>query len=592
MNPRVKTLANQMKALRDKGESFVLMLGAGASMSSGIPATQKIITELLEKFGGHLQGSDPMDRFDKLWTSATPDDRDTYLQPYLDKDPGEGFHLLAELMREGYFDTVVTFNFDRLLEKALTRAGMLPGDDFLAIVRGDHTNESVLQMMDRQKPKTKLLKLHGSLTGGNTFLFSDVEMLNYPDPIRDLLKALTGRHIIVCGYGFEDTCVERAFAEQGGPIYCVNPGGAPRRLRAFIRLRNSTDFTIDGETGKFDNFMTELHEALAEPEPQPTRQIANPFKYLGSLSAEDNAMLYGRDRELDELLRVANSDKPVFVMGPSKAGKTSLARAGLLARLDPNQYVHLYLRCRNDIAAALETLRVPLQMPPDRKEVGPMLAWVSEWAAKQNKRAILVLDQFERIHCYEDTKEGIEKLTLALRPLLEARNPNLTVFCLIADHAGFTNAILRLKNLWEGPVSVYELDRSQVRDAVHTAATGAGVAFEDAVYERIADCYQKNGFTLAHVQALCAVLCERSKVDVESFEKTLDRERPVLNIVINSCDIVNLIEDVPPRDAALLRKIIRNVAHPECNERIVECVKQVNELSNPSPRASAAGTGK
>ena len=593
MNPRIKTLANQMKALRARGETFVLMLGAGASISSGVPTTVKVVADLLDKYGSYIPGSDPAERFDKLWSSAQPDDREMYLEPYLNREPAKGYQRLAQLAQAGYFSQILTFNFDRLVETAFQQAGMRQGDDYLTVVRGDNTNEAVVQMMERQKPPVKLLKLHGSLTGGNTFLYSDVEMLNYPDVIRDLVKSLTASHIIVCGYGFEDTCVERAFAEQGGPIYCVNPGGRPRRLSAFLTLRNSQDFKIDGDSGMFDNFMAELQQALQE-EVVPEAPHRNPFRYLGSLRTDDSDTLFGRDGELQELLRSANSEKPVVVMGPAKAGKTSLIRAGLVARLDAAQYMPLYVRCLGDVMHSLEQLRKPLDIPAGRDQVPSVLAWISETAANRNKRAVLILDQFERVNQYPESPQGFDQLITVLRTLLECRNPNLTVLCVTAEQQALTRAILRLKNLWEGPVNVFDFEPKQVREAVQSCVTHAGIAFEDAVFTRLEEEYSRGRdsgpatFSLAHIQALCAVLCERSKVDLDCYEKVLSREKPVLDIVINACDIVNLIEDVPAHDGELLRRIIHDVAHPECNRKIVDCVKLMNQMGQAAKRTAAA----
>ena len=211
MNPKVKTLANQMKALRASGEKFVLMLGAGASISSGIPATKTIIHDLLETYGSDIAGNDTLARFDKLWTRTTPEDRERWLQPYLNRKPGDGFRRLAKLTQAGYFDCILTLNFDRLIETAFADAGMRGVDDFLTIVRGDHDDAAVLRMMERKTPSVKVLKLHGSLAGGSTLLFSDMEMSYYPDAIRDLVGSVTARHIILCGYGFEDMCVAFAF---------------------------------------------------------------------------------------------------------------------------------------------------------------------------------------------------------------------------------------------------------------------------------------------------------------------------------------------------------------------------------------------
>src|SRR5437763_5263550 len=76
VNPKVKNLANLMKLKKRQGEKFVLMLGAGASMSSGVKSTPKLMEELLQQFGADLNGSDRLeDRFDKLWQRTSDRDR-------------------------------------------------------------------------------------------------------------------------------------------------------------------------------------------------------------------------------------------------------------------------------------------------------------------------------------------------------------------------------------------------------------------------------------------------------------------------------------------------------------------------------------
>src|SRR3954470_22616669 len=61
VNPKVKNLANLMKLKKRQGETFVLMLGAGASIGSGVVPTTKLMEDLLNEFGQDL---DPSDRLE------------------------------------------------------------------------------------------------------------------------------------------------------------------------------------------------------------------------------------------------------------------------------------------------------------------------------------------------------------------------------------------------------------------------------------------------------------------------------------------------------------------------------------------------
>src|SRR5438309_11156633 len=109
-----------MKLKKGQGEKFVLMLGAGASMSSGVKSTPTLMEELLQQYGTDLNPADRLeDRFDKLWQRTSDRDRRMFLQPYLDHEPSVGYTKLAALIEAGYFDLALTFNCDDLGDKAL-----------------------------------------------------------------------------------------------------------------------------------------------------------------------------------------------------------------------------------------------------------------------------------------------------------------------------------------------------------------------------------------------------------------------------------------------------------------------------------------
>ena len=151
MNARIKNLAAQMRMKKEQGdEKFVLLLGAGASLSSGVPPTWTIMSELLKRYDNENTGGDIAQRFDQLW-NRTPDTmRRGFLQPYLKlpNPPSTGYAKLAELIRAGYFDLAVTFNFDDLLETSLKNIGFGGVDDMKSLIRGETIPETMQKLVD------------------------------------------------------------------------------------------------------------------------------------------------------------------------------------------------------------------------------------------------------------------------------------------------------------------------------------------------------------------------------------------------------------------------------------------------------------
>jgi hypothetical protein len=242
VNPKVKNLANLMKLKKRQGEKFVLMLGAGASMSSGVVRTPQLMEELLRDFGSDLNGNDRLeDKFDKLWKRTSDRDRGAFLKPYLEHTPSVGYTKLAALIEAGYFDIALTFNFDSLLEKSLTGIGF---SDFKSVIRGETIDEEMQKLVDATEPRFKLIKLHGSLASSDHFLFDINEMNEYPAAVGALVTRITSRDIVTCGYGFKDVCVIRAFSQRGGSVVSVTPTGVPREHRAFHKDRRSDDLAI------------------------------------------------------------------------------------------------------------------------------------------------------------------------------------------------------------------------------------------------------------------------------------------------------------------------------------------------------------
>lgn len=567
MRARISTLAQLMKLKRANGSSFVLMLGAGASLSSEIKATATIMQELLDRFGQDIPEGELTDRFDELWRRSPPDQREMFLTPYLDRKPSSGYLNLARLIQAGYFDLVITFNYDDLLRKALEQIGF---NDFHQVIRGDTDEAKLVRLVEEKPPKRHtIFKLHGSLYSTSTFLFDRGEMLNYPKDLEALFGRLTSRDIIVCGYAFADNCVTRAFSPDGGSVFWVNPSGAPSNAKGFLLNRRSKDFVVSGELGMFDRFFRELSaEVLDDHGSGGGGPRANPFKFLQSFDVTDGAWFFGREALTRQVLdRMAQRPGSLHLIGPSKVGKTSLVRAGILAGL-PASESYEYQRCRVDLAEELrEVLAKRLQRKVEESEMEPALA---ELVQSVSGHLVIVFDQFERVvkACAGSDEDG-ERLAKLLRRLGAVPADRIT-FLFAAVNENEYYKLMWTAGLNPPHIEVKSLTAEEAISVVERQASQASLRFEaDILVALRGKCEEKgpagvSTFTLAHLQAICYLLALRAGADRQSYASLIGSElESSLDSAIRECDIMNFVEDLPAKqERKLLRVIMRIVSEP------------------------------
>jgi len=564
MHEKIQALANLLRDKRkSQGKQCVVMLGAGASLSSGVPRTDQLMDGLLKLHRTDLVRGTLRDRFDEMWRNLDADTRDLYLKDYLELRPKPGYQRLAELLRDGYFDIVVTFNFDLLLETAL--GGVMRPEDFAKVVRGEyHSDTDVRRTMDLTRPRVKILKPHGGLKGGDTFLFSREEMDDYREEIKSLLRELTRRDILVCGYAFQDECVRKAFSPYGGLIFWVNPSGAPPSLDSFLRNRNSSGWVFDGELGYFDTFFGELHEALTGSATRKPK--ANPFKFLLSYDVGDQRWFFGRTWLTRKVVREFQDAPPkaLHLLGPPKAGKTSFVRAGLIANLDARRFHPEYLRCQGALQSWLPkalSKSVPGAEKDDAKTA------LRRLAQSTGKHLVVVLDQFERVvNCYPDTPKGLSQLAHCLSDICDCAGQNLTFVCVGTEDARYFKALTTAR-LDFTPIPAPEA--RVVGGIIGRMFREAKIAFEPAVIQAIMKQYDEarrdeqnrkpeDRFTLAHVQALCHILSDAGHVDLAGYQRAWAENKDALNMALNVCDIVSFVEDIPEETGRnLFRKLMK-----------------------------------
>ena len=197
-----------------------------------------------------------------------------------------------------------------------------------------------------------------------------------------------------------------------------------------------------------------------EPEPEP--DTGSPYVGLAAFQPEDAERFFGRDRLVDRLAERVGEHRVVVVVGASGAGKSSLLRAGLMARLG---------NCA--------VLFTPGGRPLDEY-------------AKAHQRAgddtVFVVDQFEEIFTLCEDRD-------VRRRFVEQLAGRRVVLGVRADFYGHcTDFPALVEAMGKALVTVGPMTTDELRAAIIQPARRNGLAVETAlVAELVANCAEQAG---------------------------------------------------------------------------------------------------
>jgi hypothetical protein len=251
---KIKRLANLMRQRKAAGEPpYVLVLGAGATLSSGCRAMSAVVQAVV--------GDYDLKRFFEIMDNLSETERYTRLQAFFQEPyPSPGYRHLAQLVKAGYFDVILSTNFDFLLENAFTEVG-LKAEDVEVLVNGRESEDYILKALERRTPRIKLLKLHGDLKARN-MAFTPEEIFEFGQKVENVLAKYLNGDVVIIGHEMRDDDVNRCIRKDGGAIWYVHP--EEPAVDSFIwramQVRPST--VISGEPAQFDDFCETLYQEL------------------------------------------------------------------------------------------------------------------------------------------------------------------------------------------------------------------------------------------------------------------------------------------------------------------------------------------
>ena len=272
----------------DTVPNFSLLLGAGASATSGVRTAQDMIEEWRTLLFNRAHSNDGYlkwleaqpwfehdDEYCILFETIydQPSQRRVYVEECVkDAHPNWGYVYLTNLLSNRFFDVVFTTNFDDLLNEAcyLYSEGLRP------IVAA---HDSAIQGIRVTSGRPKIIKLHGDFLYDNIKnTLAELETLE-TNTKKKLNQFAQEYGLIVLGYSGRDRSVmdtlelllrDEEHYKQG--VYWCLRHGTPisSRLESLLRRDRVHLVEIEG----FDQFAADLHKAAGLQLPKP---IARPF---------------------------------------------------------------------------------------------------------------------------------------------------------------------------------------------------------------------------------------------------------------------------------------------------------------------------
>ena len=324
--------------------NFSLLLGAGASITSGVKTAQEMIGEwrgmMFQRLGrGRVRGEwlkdqpwyEHDDEYSILFETIydQPSQRRVRVEEAVKgAHPYWGYIYLTNLMSSRFFDVVFTTNFDDLINEAC----YLYSDAERPIVAA---HDSAIQGIRVTFGRPKIIKLHGDFLYDNIKnTLAELETLE-ANTKRKLYQFAQEYGLVVMGYSGRDRSVMDTLElllrddenYKQGVYWCISKGSnISSRLESLLRRDRVYLVEIDG----FDEFMAELHKEARLTLP---RAIAQPFEI-----AKERARLF-IDREnsasshsiinshIAEVLVSVQAQDPIIPSSMKAAALTAMGRS-------------------------------------------------------------------------------------------------------------------------------------------------------------------------------------------------------------------------------------------------------------------------
>ncbi len=370
---------------------YALLLGSGISVSSGVPSGWAVTLGLIERLAqlhDEDEGSDPIawyrgrvgsepDYSEVLAELApTPADRMNLLSQYFEptdeereqgsKLPTEAHHAIAKLVADGFVRVVITTNFDRLLEVALSDAGVQA-----SVVSSPAHAAGAMPIVHS---RCTIIKVHGDYLSPDLKNTVD-ELAGYDPSIDRLLDEVFDQYgLVVCGWsGKWDTALRNAILRSPNrrfATYWLHRGPLGPEAEEMVQHRNAISVPIrDADTA-----MSELQakvQALSEASDQRPLDTAVAIAQLKMYLS-------------DPVHRIRLHD---LVIGEADAAIEEVRDLPMREHLEPQEYVERMALYERAMHGLLKLLAIGAFFSDDEEHDKLWVRCIERFATRPQARA-------------------------------------------------------------------------------------------------------------------------------------------------------------------------------------------------------------
>jgi len=277
---KIEHIAYQLKQNMDnKQPGAIVLIGAGCSISAGIPRASVIVDNVLKihKDNPDIKcvGSNPT--YAELMECLSPPVRKKLFKEYVEKAKINVSHIyLAQMMEKGYVDYIVTVNFDNLVQRALALYNLFPPAYDISILK-DLTTTTL--------DTKSITYLHGQYNG--LWQLNTKEEMNKvieSNVAKDIFNKISNNRLwIVVGYSGEDFIFDQ-LAKLGrfdNGLYWIGykeEEPIQRVKKELLDKPNTGSFLVRGYDS--DSFFLKLNTELNIDAP---KIFSTPFSFLQEL---------------------------------------------------------------------------------------------------------------------------------------------------------------------------------------------------------------------------------------------------------------------------------------------------------------------
>lgn len=326
-------VAQAVFSITAKKGTHALLLGSGVSRSAHIPTGWDIVMDLARKLSLFLEGKEMSDvefwyrnQFNKepdysdilSILGKTPAERSSLLCSYFEpnseessknwKKPTSTHKSIAMLMAAGIIKIVLTTNFDRLLEKALSDINVQP-----IVIKHANDLEGISSLIHIDKPL--LIKVNGDYLDSR-IKNTPEELKSYDKSMENLISRIFAEYgLVIAGWsGKYDTGLIECYKNNPNKVlstYWIDPYPLSEQAINLLSMRDGVYLNSNS-----DSFFSDLARKIS---------AIDLGKNVPNNLPNTMSSFIGRDKEIKQITDLLSKKRVVTLVGPGGTGKTRLS---------------------------------------------------------------------------------------------------------------------------------------------------------------------------------------------------------------------------------------------------------------------------